>query len=186
MQKFENTLWSGKCPFGEMSQWGNVESGRCPSGKCPVGELSVRGNFCRGSVRRESVSRGFVLGEVSVGEVSARKNVLQSILLCFVHHSFYTFKMRVINLLLLVISVLFVSSLKYANMHIKNSRFIYNKKRYQGVYSSGSVSLQRFILKVFYSEVTHYVFLFFFSLKTSYKKMSLYDLNFLTVAQGNI
>ena len=40
--------------------------------------------------------------------------------------------MRVINLLLLVVSVLFVSTLKYANMHIKNSRFIYNKKKISG------------------------------------------------------
>ena len=78
MQKFENTLWSGKCPFGEMSQWGNVHSGKCPSGKCPVGELSVRGNVRRGSVRRGSVSQGIVLGEVSVGEVSGRETVLQS------------------------------------------------------------------------------------------------------------
>ena len=61
MQKFENTLWSGKCPFGERR--GNVQPG-----KCPVGELSVRGN-----VRRGSVSRGFVLGEESVGEVSGRE-----------------------------------------------------------------------------------------------------------------
>ena len=88
MQKFKNTLWSGKCPFGEMSQWGNVQSG-----KCPVGELSVQGNVRRGSVRRGSVSRGFVLGKVSVGEVSGRETVLQSLYLlsfpppCYMRHS---------------------------------------------------------------------------------------------------
>ena len=71
MQKFENMLWSGKCPFGEMSLVGN----------CPVGELSVWGNVGRGGVRRRSVSRGFVLGEVSVGEVSGQETVLQSV--CF-------------------------------------------------------------------------------------------------------
>ena len=70
MQKFKNTLWSGKCPFGEMSCWGNVQSGKCPSGKCPVGEVSVRGNVRRGSVHRGSVSREFVhRGSVSRGFV---------------------------------------------------------------------------------------------------------------------
>ena len=68
-------MWSGKCPVGEMSQWGNVQSGKCPSGKCPVGELSVRGNVRQGSVRRGSVSRGIVLGEVSVRELSSRGTV---------------------------------------------------------------------------------------------------------------
>ena len=53
MQKFENTLWSGKCPFGEMSS--------------------------RGSILRGSVSRGFVLRKVSVGELSSRETVLQSL-----------------------------------------------------------------------------------------------------------
>ena len=64
-------MWSRKCPFGEMSQWGNVQSG-----KCPVGELSVRGNVRRGSFRRGSVSWGIGLGEVSVGELSAYRNWL--------------------------------------------------------------------------------------------------------------
>ena len=66
-------LWLGKCPFGEMSQWGNVQPGKYPLGKCRFGELPVRGN-----VRRGSVSRGFVLGELSVGEVPGRETVLQS------------------------------------------------------------------------------------------------------------
>ena len=77
MQKFENTSWSGKCPFGEMSQSGNVQLG-----KCPVGELSVRGNVRRRSVRRGSVSRGFVLGEVSGWEtvlLSCLDKVLESL-----------------------------------------------------------------------------------------------------------
>ena len=63
MQKFENTLCSGKC----LSE-GYVRSGKRPSGKCPVGELSDRG----------SVRRGSVLGEVSVGELPSRETVLQS------------------------------------------------------------------------------------------------------------
>ena len=66
---------SGKCPFGEMSYWGNVQSGKRPSGKCPVGELSVLGNVCGGSVGQGSVNRGFVLGKVSVGELSSRGTV---------------------------------------------------------------------------------------------------------------
>ena len=33
-------MGSGKCPVGEMSVQGNVQSGKCPSGKFPVGEMS--------------------------------------------------------------------------------------------------------------------------------------------------
>ena len=51
-------MWSGKCPFGEMSYWANVQSGKCPSVKCLVGKLSVRRNVSRGSVHRGGVSRG--------------------------------------------------------------------------------------------------------------------------------
>ena len=48
-------MWSGKCPFGEMSQWGNVQSGNCPFGERFIGALQV--------------------GEVSVGELSSRGTV---------------------------------------------------------------------------------------------------------------
>ena len=38
-------MWSGKCPFGEMSigevSLGELSSGKCQSGDCPVGELSA-------------------------------------------------------------------------------------------------------------------------------------------------
>ena len=53
MQKFENTLWSGKCLSGEMSSRGSVRSGNCPFGEMSVGEVSV--------------------GEVSVGDLSSGK-----------------------------------------------------------------------------------------------------------------
>ena len=36
-------MWSGKCPVGEMSVRGNVQSG-----KCPVGEMSSRGSVRSG------------------------------------------------------------------------------------------------------------------------------------------
>ena len=51
-------MWWGKCPVGEMSVRGNVQSGKCSSGKCPVGELPVRGNVRRGGVRRGTVQSG--------------------------------------------------------------------------------------------------------------------------------
>ena len=60
-------MCSGKCPSGEMSNWGSVRLG-----KCLVREMFVRGNVRRGSVRRESASRGIALGEVSVGELSSQ------------------------------------------------------------------------------------------------------------------
>ena len=44
----------------EMSQQGNVQSGKSLSAKCPVEEMSVRGNVHRGSVLRGSVSWGSV------------------------------------------------------------------------------------------------------------------------------
>ena len=53
MQKFENTLWSGKCRSGEMSGRESLRRGSVQSGNCPVGEVSV--------------------GEVSTGEVSSGK-----------------------------------------------------------------------------------------------------------------
>ena len=48
MQKFENTLWSGKCLSGEMSirrsvLRGSVRSGNCHFGEMSVGEVSGRG-----------------------------------------------------------------------------------------------------------------------------------------------
>ena len=43
-------MWSGKCPFGEISGLGIVRRGNVRSGKCPFGEMSV--------------------GEMSVGELS--------------------------------------------------------------------------------------------------------------------
>ena len=58
MQKFKDMLWTEKCPFGEMSQWGNVQLesvlwGSVRLGNCPFGEMSV--------------------GEVSVGHLSSGK-----------------------------------------------------------------------------------------------------------------
>ena len=64
MQKFENTLRSGKCLRGEMSAWGslrrvNVQSGicssRCPSGKCQSG-ICPRGSVSPGTVRSRNCS----------------------------------------------------------------------------------------------------------------------------------
>ena len=46
---------SGKYPLGEMTGWGNVQSGKCRSGNCPVGDVSV--------------------GELLVGELSSRGSV---------------------------------------------------------------------------------------------------------------
>ena len=63
MQKFETTLWSGKCLSGEISSWGNIQLGKSPSGKCPVKELSSWR-----SVRQGSVSQGSALGELSSWE----------------------------------------------------------------------------------------------------------------------
>ena len=53
MQKFENTLWSGKCLSGEMSIRRSVLRGSVRSGNCLFGEMSV--------------------GEVSVGDLSSGK-----------------------------------------------------------------------------------------------------------------
>ena len=47
MQKFKNTLWSGKCLSGEMSSRGSVRLGNCPFGEMSVGEVSV-GDFSSG------------------------------------------------------------------------------------------------------------------------------------------
>ena len=58
MQKFENTLWSGKCLSGEMSDWGILRRGIFQSENCLVGDVSV--------------------AEVSVGELSSWETVLQS------------------------------------------------------------------------------------------------------------
>ena len=65
MQKFENTLWSGECSFGEMSQWGNVQSGKCPVGELPFGEMSV------GEVSDGDLPSGKCqLGKCPVGKLS--------------------------------------------------------------------------------------------------------------------
>ena len=58
MQKFENTLWSGKCLIGEMSDRGSLRRGIVQSENCLVGEVSV--------------------AEVSIGELSSWETVLQS------------------------------------------------------------------------------------------------------------
>ena len=75
MRKFENTLWSEKFPFEEMSWWGEcpvkevsfrevssrgiVRLGKCPLGKCPSGKCPS-GKCQSGICPRGSVSHGTV------------------------------------------------------------------------------------------------------------------------------
>ena len=73
MQKFENMLWLGKCPFGEMSSrgsilWGSVGSGNCPFGEMFVGEVSV-GDLSSGKCQS---------GKCPVGKLSYNRPIINS------------------------------------------------------------------------------------------------------------
>ena len=58
-------MWSGKCPFGELSVGEMSVRRNVRSGNFPFGEMSVRG-----TVRREMPVGELSFGEMSVGEMS--------------------------------------------------------------------------------------------------------------------
>ena len=98
MQKFENTLWSGKCLSGEMSSRGSVLRGSVRSGNCPFGEMSV------GEVS---------VGEVSVGDLSSGKCQSRK---CPVGKLSYNLKQRIIlKQYFLVLKTLFYTFLMLKN-----------------------------------------------------------------------
>ena len=151
-------MWSGKCPFGEMSQWGNVQSG-----KCPVGELSVRGN-----VRRGSVSRGIVLGEVSVGELSSRGTV--RIPVCMVHLVDHKLCLEKILLGMTLLRYFFCLNLlskspstilSQCRLSIKTSNFIFNAREITSFYIDAT--FDRIGLQALLKGLLNFLFLYYLS-----------------------